>query len=198
MQMHAARLAPFGAPAKNALHWPTVESPMKPLIIAALAVIPLSLAPVTGSSADATPDMSFYKHLAEGGTAEVRDGQLAQKKSSNQKIKDFGAMMVKDHTAANQELMSLAQSKGIKLPEGPGMAADTKKAELDVLTGETFDKSYVKSQIKAHEETVNLLQKEISSGQDAQAKAFAQKVLPTVQSHLKAIEGIGADMGIKS
>ena len=171
---------------------------MKPLIYAVLAVIPLSVMPVMGSSAEATPDMSFYRHLAEGGTAEIRDGQLAQKKSSNQKIKDFGAMMVKDHTAAAQELTSLAQSKGIKLPEGPGMAADTKKAELDVLSGETFDKSYVKSQIKAHEETVKLLQKEISGGQDAEAKALAQKLLPTIQSHLKAIEGIAGDMGIKS
>ena len=78
------------------------------------------------------------------------------------------------------------------------MGADTKKAELDVLTGETFDKSYVKSQVKGHRDTVDLLQKEISSGQDAQAKAFAQKVLPTVQSHLKAIEGIATGMGSAS
>jgi putative membrane protein len=170
---------------------------MKPLIIAVLAVIPLSAVPVTGSSADATPDMSFYQHLAEGNTAEIRDGQLAQKKSSNQAIKDFGAMMVKDHTAAGEQLTSLAQSKGVKLPEGPGMGADTKKAELDVLTGKTFDKTYVKGQVKAHRETVDLLQKEISTGQDAQAKAFAEKVLPTVKSHLHEIVGIAGSMGIK-
>ena len=71
-------------------------------------------------------------------------------------------MMVKDHSAANQELMSLAQSKGMKLPDGPGMGADATKMKLDVLSGETFDKSYVKGQIKAHRETVELLQKEIS------------------------------------
>ena len=37
-------------------------------------------------------------------------------------------MMVKDHAAANQELMALAQSKGLKLPKGPGMGADTTQA----------------------------------------------------------------------
>jgi putative membrane protein len=159
-------------------------------------LVALSALPVAAFAASGTPDMSFYKSLAEGGIAEVRDGKLAQQKSADPKVKDFAAMMVKDHTAANEELMALAQSKGIKLPGGPGIGADTKKAELDVLTGETFDKSYVKSQVKGHRETVDLLQKEISSGQDAQAKAFAQKVLPTVQSHLKAIEGIATSMGI--
>lgn len=56
----------------------------------------------------------------------------------------------------------------------------------------------MKSQIKGHRDTVELLQKEISTGQDAQAKAFAQKVPPTVQSHLQAIEGIATGMGITS
>jgi putative membrane protein len=146
----------------------------------------------------ATPDLSFYKSLAEGGIAEVRNGQLAQEKGADPKIKDFGAMMVKDHAAANQELLALAKSKGIKLPKGPGTGADTTQAKLDALSGESFDKSYVKGQVKAHRDTVALLQKEISTGQDADAKAFAQKVLPTVQSHLTAIEGIASGMGITS
>jgi putative membrane protein len=164
---------------------------MKHMMLAALIALP-----VAALAASASPDMSFYKSLAEGGIAEVRDGKLAQQKSADPKIKDFAAMMVKDHTAANQDLMALAQSKGIKLPGGPGIGADTKKAELEVLSGETFVKSYVKSQVKGHRATVELLQKEISTGQDAQAKAFAQKVLPTVQSHLQAIESIATSMGV--
>ena len=78
------------------------------------------------------------------------------------------------------------------------MGADATKMKLDVLSGETFDKSYVKGQMKAHRETVELLQKEIATGQDAQAKAFAQKVPPTVQSHQHAIENIATSMGITS
>jgi putative membrane protein len=167
---------------------------MKHLILAALS----AAAPMATFATAGTPDMSFYKSLAEGGIAEVRDGQLAQQKGADPKIKDFGAMMVKDHAAANQELLALAQSKGIKLPKGPGTGADTTQAKLEALSGESFDKSYVKGQVKAHRDTVALLQKEIDTGQDAQAKAFAQKVLPTVQSHLTAIEGIAAGMGITS
>jgi putative membrane protein len=34
----------------------------------------------------------------------VRQGKLAQEKGHAQAVKDFGAMMVKDHSAANERL----------------------------------------------------------------------------------------------
>jgi predicted outer membrane protein len=51
-------------------------------------------APLAAFGADANPDASFYKHAAEGGLFEVDAGNLAQQKSSNQAVKDFGAMMI--------------------------------------------------------------------------------------------------------
>jgi putative membrane protein len=148
--------------------------------------------------AASNPDASFYKGAAEGGIAEVDAGRLAQDKGNSQQVKDFGAMMVKDHSAANEKLQALASSKSITLPTSPSVSQMATKAKLDVLSGDTFDKSYVKGQINAHRQTVALFRKEISSGQDADAKAFASATLPTVRAHLKAITAIAADMGIKT
>jgi putative membrane protein len=52
--------------------------------------------------------------------------------------------------------------------------------------------------LKAHEKTVDLLNKEISSGQDADAKAFAQSVLPTVEHHLQAVRTLASEEGVKA
>jgi putative membrane protein len=144
------------------------------------------------------PDASFYKSAAEGGIAEVEAGQLAQEKGNSQQVKDFGAMMVKDHSAANEKLKTLASSKNVTLPSSPSVGQMASKTKLKVLSGDTFDKSYVKGQIDAHRQTIALFRKEISSGQDADAKAFATATLPTVRAHLKAINAIAADMGIKT
>jgi putative membrane protein len=160
---------------------------MKALFLFALLIPQLALA------ANGSPDSSFYRSLAEGGMAEVDLGKLASNKAADPSVKDFGAMMVKDHSAANQELKSLAASKNVSLPDGPGVAAQAKKAKLEALSGSTFDKSYL-----ANQSTVTLLQTEISSGKDPDAKAFAQKVLPTVQSHLSAAEKIADSLRIKS
>ena len=70
------------------------------------------------------------------------------------------------------------------------------KAKLEVLTGETFDKSYIKGQIAAHEETAGLLKKEIASGKDPKAREFAKEILPTVHAHLKKIREIAASAGV--
>ena len=157
--------------------------------------IPLMLIIASAAAFAAAPDASFYKTLAQGGIAEVEAGKLAQQKGADPKVKDFGAMMVKDHSAANEQLKALAAGKAIDLPGSSSTSQIAAKAKLEVLSGGTFDKSYVEEQVKAHRETVELLKKEIATGQDPDAKAFAQKVLPTVESHLHAINQIAAAGG---
>ena len=164
---------------------------MKTLFLCALLVVPAA-----ALSASSDPDSKFYTTLAQGGLDEVELGQLAEQKASDTKIRDFGAMMVKDHSAANEQLKALAASKNVTLPTHVSASQEATKTKLHALTGNAFDKSYVKGQISAHEDTIKLLNKEIASGQDADAKAFAKKVLPTVQEHLQAINQIAASQGV--
>jgi putative membrane protein len=170
------------------------ENKMKGTLLALMLTVPLLPAAAFAAS---NPDASFYKHAAEGGIAEVEAGRLAQDKGNTQQVKDFGAMMVKDHSAANDKLQSIASAKNITLPTSSSVSQMATKAKLDILSGGEFDKSYVKGQVAAHRQTIALFRKEISSGQDDEAKAFATATLPTVRSHLKAITAIAADMGIK-
>jgi putative membrane protein len=151
--------------------------------------------PLVAVAAD-NPDSSFYKHAAEAGLAEVSDATLAQQSATDPKLKDFAAMMVKDHSAANDKLSALAGSKSITLPTSASVGQMATHAKLKLESGDTFDKAYIKDQISAHRATLRLLRKEIATGQDDDAKAFAKSVLPTVQSHLKAINKIAADDGV--
>lgn len=160
-----------------------------------LALLVLA-APLIANAADSNPDATFYKKAAEAGIAEVDAANLAESKSSSQPVKDFAAMMVTDHTAANDKLKALAATKNISLPTSASVMQISKKAELDVLSGDTFDKAYIKSQVKAHHQAVYLFKKESTSGQDADAKAFATATLPTLQAHLKKIKSIAADAGV--
>jgi putative membrane protein len=142
-------------------------------------------------------DSSFYKSAAEGGMSEVELGQLAQQKASNPAVKDFGAMMVRDHTAANEKLKALAASKQVSLPDSPSMMQKASKTKLNLLSGDSFDKSYVKGMIDDHKEDIKEFQKEVAEGQDPQAKAFASATLPTLRMHLRKIQSIAAAAGIE-
>jgi len=142
------------------------------------------------------PDASFYKHAAEGGLDEVQLGNLAQKKSHNASVQEFGSMMVTDHSAANDKLKSVAAGKGISLPSSPSMSQKAEKEKLQMLSGETFDKSYIKGMIKDHKKDIAEFNREATSGQDPDAKAFAAATLPTLQKHLEKIESIASSAGV--
>src|SRR5882762_5427502 len=47
-------------------------------------------------------------------------------------VKEFGAMMVTDHSAANDKLKSIAAKKNIKLPTSPSVAQMATKTKLEV------------------------------------------------------------------
>jgi putative membrane protein len=144
-----------------------------------------------------SPDSSFYKNAAEGGMSEVELGQLAQQKATNPAVKDFGAMMVKDHSAANEKLKALAASKQVSLPSSPSVMQKASKTKLNMMSGDTFDKSYVKGMIDDHKDDIKEFQKEASEGKDPEARAFATATLPVLQMHLQKIQAIAAAAGIK-
>jgi putative membrane protein len=154
-----------------------------------------SALPLVAYAAD-NPDSSFFKNIAEAGLAEVSDATLATQSATDPKLKDFAAMMIKDHSAANDKLSALAGTKDITLPTSPSVSEMATHAKLKLESGDTFDKAYIKDQVSAHRAAIRLLRKEIATGQDADAKAFAKSVLPTVQGHLKAINAIAADDGV--
>lgn len=163
---------------------------MKRLLIGSLFVLPLAAIAASG------PDATFYRHAAEGGISEVQLANLALTKSQDPAVKEFAARMVKDHSKANDELRSVAASKNMKLPTKASVAEMATKAKLEVLSGSSFDKSYVKAMVKDHEEDVAEFKKEAASGQDADAKAFATTTLPTLQEHLAMIRSIADKSGI--
>jgi putative membrane protein len=142
------------------------------------------------------PDATFYKKAAEGGLAEVELGKLAQDKSPTAGVKEYGAMMVTDHSAANDKLKAIAAKKNIKLPTSPSVGQMATKTKLEVLSGDAFDKSYIKGMVEDHQEDIKEFQAEATSGQDPDAKAYAAATLPTLQAHLKKIRAIASARGV--
>jgi len=135
-------------------------------------------------------DAKFAVAAANGGMAEVALGTLAQQKASSAKVKDFGAMMVSDHSKANDELKALAKSKGITLPDSIDSKEQQVKNDLSAKSGADFDKAYVSNMIDDHKEDIKEFEDAAKNLKDADLKAFAVKTLPTLKMHLDAIQKI--------
>lgn len=163
----------------------------KSLVLLISLAAPFALAQAADSK---SADSEFAMKAAQGGLAEVSEGQLAASKASDPKIKEFGQKMVSDHGKANDELKAVAQKSGITLPTEPSKKEQDDANKLGQKMGKDFDEAYAKMMVKDHEEDVALFQKEADSGSDPNLKAFAQKTLPTLKEHLsmaKELHGSG-------
>jgi len=136
----------------------------------------------------------FMTEAAKGGMAEVELSRVAVSKAQNPEVKQFAQQMVADHTRANNELKQLAAKKSVTLPTELDAMHKAAMDKLSKLSGAEFDKEYVSEMVKDHEKDVTLFRTQSESGTDVEAKVFAGKTLPTLQMHLKMIQGIQGKM----
>ncbi len=139
-------------------------------------------------------DRLFARLAATGGRAEVELGQRAQQKAADTSVKEFARMMIDDHSKANEKLAELATAAKIPLPAALDPDHQAVRERLESLNGADFDTAYILAQIEDHQKTVQLLEWEIGSGQDAPLQKFAAETLPTVLGHLRQAQFVAAGL----
>jgi putative membrane protein len=157
----------------------------------------LSHLPLRVSAAAGSPDESFYREAAESGLAEVEQGQLAREKGQAQAVKDVGDMMVQDHSAAVAKLRALATAKGIELPDSPSAAQVASIEHLRRLSGDVFDRSFIRHLVREHEVDMDAFKEEARTGLDPDARGFATAVLPTLQKHFENIRSVASAVAVE-
>jgi len=133
----------------------------------------------------AVGDAHFAKEAAQGGMAEVKLGQLAEEKGSNDAVKNFGKRMVEDHSKAGDKLKEVASRESITLPTDISAKDQATYDKLSKLNGAAFDRAYARDMVKDHETDVAAFQKEANAGRDDSLKSFASETLPTLEDHLQ-------------
>jgi putative membrane protein len=147
------------------------------------------------ADSDDSPDRIFMKKAAEGGIAEVTMGNLAKQNGASDAVKQFGNMMVTDHSQANEQLRQMAKKKGITLPAA-ATGRDKKISKmLESKQGADFDKAYIHDMVKDHEADVSEFRKEATGGEDPEVKAWAQKTLPILEQHLAHAKEVAGQVG---
>ena len=133
-------------------------------------------------------DQQFVMNVAKDGMAEVEIGKVVAEKASSADVKKFAQRMVDDHSKANDELKTIAQSKNITLPSSLDPQHKMKLDKLSKMSGEALDRAYMQDMVRDHQKAVAAFKTESKSGKDPEIKAFAAKTLPTLEEHLKSAQ----------
>ena len=127
----------------------------------------------------------FIKHESSTGAALLKIAGFGVEKASRADIKSFAQMLVTYHTKANEELATLAASKGVET----STVIDPKCAEtyqmLERQSGAEFEKKILTTIISGHKEYVSNFEEAAKDAKDSDLQAWAQKMLPVLKTHLE-------------
>jgi putative membrane protein len=123
-------------------------------------------------------------------TADMETGALAQQQGASREVRDFGAMLVRDHRTVRQQGRDLAAKLGVTPtpPKDDQGAKDhaTAMARLRGLKGAEFDRAFLQHEAAFHQAVIDAIQSTLLPAIDnPELKALVEKVAPAFQAHMQ-------------
>lgn len=164
---------------------------------------PAAGASSTGNRAEVTTTPEFIRMASMSDRFEIASSNLAIERTRTARLKEFAQHMVRDHEKTTQELQRLiaampGQSGATAAPRaGTGPAPGSPQAtgldqqhqallqQLQGTQGAAFERLYLRQQVMAHTQAVDLFRNYAAAGDNAELKQWAAATLPTLQEHLR-------------
>jgi putative membrane protein len=99
-------------------------------------------------------------------------------------------MMEDHHTTNFNELKMLAEQKQITIPMSVNDEGIKEYNKLGEKQGAEFDKDYLNMMVEEHEEAVKEFEEFVSQTKDQEIKAWADKTLATLRTHLTQTDAL--------
>jgi putative membrane protein len=170
--------------------------------------------PSVGTTGDTVSagDRDFVEDVGIAGMAEVELGRMATERAASAEVKQFGDMMVRDHSKAGDELKQIAMKHSIPVPSALDSQHEELKTKLSNLKGAEFDREYMNAMVEGHQDVVDRLQTRASEDRfgdnkgavkpensdnpvEADINQWAAMALPTVRHHLDEARRIHDGLG---
>ena len=166
------------------------------IVAAAVAVSPrvhsLAAAPAPAPRAD-LDDATIVAIFDAANSWDIETGALAEKKGTTKEIRDFGAMLVHDHTMVRQQGRDLAKKLGVH-PTPPKDFAMAKDHDVAMKTlreaqGKEFDRAFLQHEVNFHKAVIDAVTTTLLPAiQNQELKGLVTRIAPAFQAHMMAAQ----------
>jgi putative membrane protein len=128
-------------------------------------------------------------------TWDMQTGQLAESRGSTKAVRDFGAMLARDHQMVRQQGRDLAKKLGVTpTPPKDFALAKTHEAAMQKLRGlhgKAFDTAFLENEVAYHQAVVDAVSNTLlPATKNAELKDLEQKVAPAFVAHRDAAKNM--------
>lgn len=155
---------------------------------------PAGSAAAPGATTEGPAPAEILTKLHHANQMEIEAGKLAQEKGSSKAVKDYGKMLVRDHTAANKQVTALAKQLKVEFETMPEM----KNAKLEAAknaTGPDFDKAFAEAMIEDHTKDVAECTTARDTTNNPKLKKLLTALVPKLEKHKATAEKIASTAG---
>jgi putative membrane protein len=135
-------------------------------------------------------------------TADIETGTLATERGASKEVREFGAMLARDHNLVRQQGRDLAKKLGVTPtpPANDQSARDHAAAmtRLRGLSGPAFDHAFLQHEVAFHKAVIDAVTSTLLPAiQNGEVKELVVKVAPAFQAHMVAAENLDKKLGGK-
>jgi putative membrane protein len=164
------------------------------LAFAGLAVRSLAAAPAPAPvvrPAAALDDPTIVAIFDAANTADIETGKLAAERGHSKEVRDFGAMLARDHAQVRQMGRDLAKKLGVTPtpPKDDQGARDhaAAMARLRGLKGEAFDHAFLQHEVAFHKSVIDAVNSTLMPAiKNQELKDLVAKIAPAFEAHMIA------------
>lgn len=134
-------------------------------------------------------DSEFLVAAAETDLMEIEIGKLAVSKGTHAHVKEFGKMLIDDHSKSAETMKPFAARLNVTLPAAITEKGRERYEDLnEEKQGSAFDKEFADMMVKGHKEAIDKMEKAADKANDPEIRAWAAGMVPTLKAHLEHAE----------
>jgi putative membrane protein len=125
---------------------------------------------------------SILAQIHQADLKEIAIGKIAEEKASTDEVRAYADQLVKDHTNADQMVLTIAQKTGTHLRTS-ATARSKGDQKLNSASGAQFDRMFLEQTSADHQKLMSALQQEREDASDDEIEALIDKIMPILQQH---------------
>jgi putative membrane protein len=143
----------------------------------------------------ALDDATIVAIFDNANTADIETGKLAGQRGHSSEVRQFGAMLARDHQMVRQQGRDLAQKLSLTPtpPVGDQSAQEQAAAtqRLSSLRGSEFDHAFLQREVQFHKDVIAAIETTLLPAiKNEELRALVVKVAPAFQAHLAVAENL--------